>query len=234
MLKSGWGISRTVYWYNSIPWRILKSGALVILGFFSLSGGNLVLSYKPEWTFLNYVVAYGFLLIIYGPIHHLIVIPLSLKLVHTSWGQNFRVNKRIPFWTLIIFFVVVIYLGMYPVSVMKFEFKALNLTQTPDINPKVSCYRKRSSMGESDEIICRVPDKEGIAYVEVENNGSIVLTDRSPPFKFTISVGDLEEVVGTKNFHVVIRDQNGSMIRRYVRSISLIEEKTDTPTNMNK
>lgn len=227
--KALWDILRTVYWYNSLPWRLLKSGALIVFGFFCLSGGNLLLSFKPDWTFLHYLIAYGFLLIIYGPIHHLVVIPVSLKLAHSSWGQTLRINKRGPFWTLILFFVAVGIFGTYPLDVMTFEFSAPQLTTSHDINPKVTCYADTDT--EAKKVIrCSLPAEEGIGYVEVENKGEVVLTDKEPPYEFSIDVADLEEVVGQKNFHVVLRTEDGQMIRRYVRSASMIEPKPNGDT----
>lgn len=221
-LKKGWDILRTVYWYNSLPWRILKSGALVVLGFFCLSGGNLLLSYKPDWAVLHYLIAYGFLLILYGPIHHLLVIPVSLKLAHYSWGKRLRLNKRGPFWTLIFFFVAVGLLGLYPPDVMTFDFSALQLSGSHDINPDVSCYRNPENQSPA-VIHCRVEATGEIGYVEVENKGKIIQTDRESPYELSIDVSDLDEVVGQKNFHIVLRTDNGQMIRRYVRSASMLE-----------
>ncbi|MFB6347249.1 MAG: hypothetical protein ABEK50_16115 [bacterium] len=223
LLKNGWDILRTVYWYNSLPWRILKSGALIVLGFFCLSGGNLLHSYKPHWDFLNYIIAYGFLLIVYGPIHHLLVIPLSLKGAHYSWGQTLRINKRGPFWTLIAFFVAVGFFGAYPLDVMTFEFSAPQLTQSHDIDPDVECYRKAQT--DDPLIYCNVPVRDAIAYVEVENRGNVIETDREPPFELTVDASELEEVVGQKNFHIILRDKNDYMIRRYVRSATMVETK---------
>lgn len=231
-LKAGWDILRTVYWYNSLAWRILKSGALIVLGFFCLSGGNLVLSYKPDWTFLNYLISYGFLLIVYGPIHHLVVIPGSLRLAHTSWGHVLRINKRGPFWTLILFFTAVAWFGASPLDVMRFEFKPTGLTESPDINPEVTCYREATEG--TDLIRCSLPSVAEIAYVEVENKGTTVITDRDPPFEFTIEVAELEEVVGQKNFHVILRDKDGYMIRRYVRSASMIDARKSAPDDTSE
>jgi hypothetical protein len=227
-LKAVWDVLRTVYWYNSLPWRILKSGALVVLGFFCLSGANLVYSYKPEWKFLLYIISYGFLLIPYGPIHHLLVIPVSLKLSHYDWGRTLRLGKRIPFWTLIGFFGVVLYFGYQPLEIMTFKFKAPQLTRSHDVNPEITCWRTGEADAQS--IHCELPTLEAIARVEVENKGRTILTDEQPPYRFTLDVNELEEVVGQRNFHVVLKDKDGYMIRRYVRSAGMIEERTSSDT----
>lgn len=224
LLKQGWGVLRTVYWYNSLPWRFLKAGGLLVFGFFCLSGGNLLYSFKPDWTFLHYLIAYGFLLIPYGPIHHLLVIPVSLRLGHYQVGRTLKLGKRIPFWTLVLFALAVGWSGYTAPDVMTFEFDATSLSSTPDVNPEVTCYR---SGEESDAVIhCRLPAVEGIERVEVENDGRSLLVVEDPPYEFEIKVSDLEEVVGQRNFHVVLRDQHGSMIRRYVRSASMVDVRS--------
>lgn len=230
VLYGAWDILRTVYWYNSLAWQFLKSGALVVFGFFLLSGGNLLYSFKPEWNWLTYVIAYGFCLIIYGPIHHLVVIPVSLRLAHYSWGRSLRINKRGPFWTLMGFFVLVLYFGAYPADVMTFEFKPSHLTSTPDVDPDVSCYREELP---EPVITCQVARNEAIASVDLENNGRTILTDNQPPFKLSVPVSKLEEVVNQKNVHVVLRDPNGSMIRRYVRTASMLDVRPSADTTTN-
>lgn len=224
MLKKGWSILRIVYWYNSLPWRFLKSGGLIVLGFFCLSGGNLVLSYKPHWSFLNYVISYGFLLIVYGPFHHLVVIPLSLRLAHTNPGRTFGLGKRIPFWTLILFFVATGVFGYWTPNPMLFEFKGTSLSSTPDVNPEISCYRFEERA--ESVIHCSLPTVESVERVEVENDDKRLLVVEDSPCEFELRVSELTEVVGQRNFHVILRDRNGSMIRRYVRSVDLVEARS--------
>lgn len=119
------------------------------------------------------------------------------------------------------FFVAMIYFGMYPLDVMTFEFSAPHLTETVDVDPDIDCYR--GGKEKSPTIFCRVQAMEGIGYIEVENKGKTVLTDRDAPFEFRISESDLEAVVGQKNFHIVLRGKDGQMIRRYVRSASMLD-----------
>lgn len=227
-LKRGWDILRTVYWYNSIPWRVLKSGALVVFGFFFLAGANLLHSYKPDWDFLYLLMSYGFLMIVYGPIHHLIIIPVSLRLNHYSWGRAIKVGKRVPFWTLMAFCVAVVVFGFYPLDVMTFEFKATAVNLSHDINPELSCVLR--TVEEERIIRCELSPPEGIHSITVENAGRTIVTDEEPPFAFSFPEAKLEKVVGRKNFQVVLRDQYGEMIRRYVRSVSMLDVDTMTPS----
>lgn len=220
LLKQGWDILRTVYWYNSLPWRVLKAGALVLVGLFSLAGSNLLHSYKPTWDWLYYVMSYGFLLIIYGPIHHLVVIPVSLSLNHYEWGRRWRVGKRVPFWTLIAFFCAVPVLAHYPVDYMTFEFQALVGAKSRDVDPTLDCELRGPKSERS--VFCRLTGTEGIEYLDVENKGRTVETVKKAPFEFSVPVSELQEVVGQKQFQIVLRDENGAMIRRYVRSVELL------------
>ena len=214
LLKNGWDILRTVYWYNSIPWRLLKSVALVVFGFFCLSGANLLYSYKPHWGFLLWVIAYGFLLIVYGPIHHLVVIPVSLKLNHYSWGRRAKLGKRIPFWTLIAFFIAVPVMGWVPPDMMTFEFRALTSGNRPDMDPELACELNR----EETEILCSLSEIRGIDRVEVHSGEKTVVKETSQPFTLIIPVSKLQEVVGQKQFQVVLMDEQGNMVRRFVRT----------------
>ncbi len=231
-LCSGWDILRTVYWYNSLPWRILKSGALIVFGFFCLAAGNLLLSYKPEWTILNFLISYGFLLIIYGPVHHLIVIPTSLHLVHYDWGNHLRINRRGPFWTLIGFFVVVLYFGYQPLEVMSFTFQTSGSGGSHDINPEITCFKSK----EVDEtfIHCSLPGIEEISRVQIENSGKTIKVIEQPPFEFTLRKAQLEKVVGQRNFSVILRDSEDYMIRRYVRSVSMIPTRNHSGPGQTK
>lgn len=223
MLKQGWNVLRTVYWYNSLPWRVLKAGALVLLGLFCLAGSNLLHSFKPSWDWLYYVMSYGFLLIIYGPTHHLVVIPVSLRLSHSDRGRRWRIGKRVPFWTLIAFFCAVPVLAHYPVDVMTFEFQGLTGARSADVDPDLACEVR----GEQPEatVVCRLTGTEGIDHLDVQNGGRTVETVRDAPFEFSVPVAELQAVVGQKQFQIVLRDENGAMIRRYVRSVELLNRE---------
>lgn len=63
-----WSTLNTVYCPNWLSWRLLKSGTLVFFGFFLWAGSNLLYSSNPDLTFLRYLMAYGFVLVGYGPV----------------------------------------------------------------------------------------------------------------------------------------------------------------------
>lgn len=78
--------------------------------------------------------------------------------------------------------------------------------------------------GANDTVIhCHLSGSEGIdSVVVVESGGEEILVDSDPPFEFNVPEGELNEVVGRKQFQVVLRDGDGETIRRYTRSASLI------------
>jgi len=227
-IKKGLEVLRTVYSYNSLPWRILKSGALVVFGFFNLMASNLLYSYKPEWNFLYLFMAYGALLIVYGPIHHLIVIPVTLKLGQFSWARKLKIPGRGHQVMLILFFLAVIYLSFFPLNMITFDLSAVSTGGTEEVDPQVTCWR---STKQSTKINCEVSNEPAIARVDVNHNGETLLTDDSPPFQFTVDETKLEEVVGQKSFYIIPKDKNGQMLRRYVQQTSLIETRQENSSS---
>lgn len=233
LVKSGWDVLSTVYSYNSLPWRILKAGGLVIFGFFNLMMANLLHSYKPHWNFLYLFMAYGSLLIVYGPIHHLVVIPLSLHLGRYSWARSLGIPRWGHVVMLVLFFVAVVGLAVFPLDVMTFELSASGLSGGPDVDPEVSCWRR----SESTSIIeCDVSDEPGIARVDVMSNGEVITSADTPPFRFTVDENQLQEVVGRRSFYVVPKDNNGNMLRRFVQQTEFIEprERGDTQSVLQR
>lgn len=223
-LKQGWAVLKRIYWYNSIAWRVLKSGALVVFGFFFLAGANLLHSFKPNWDFLYLFMSYGFLMIVYGPIHHILIIPISLRLNHYAWGRKLKIGKRVPFNMMILFSVAVVVFGVYPLDVMTFRFEATASSQ-PDINPKLTC--SKSPERDDTVIRCSLRPSEGIDTVRIINAGRRLTTLHSPPFGFSVRESELEEVVGRKSIEVELRDTEGRLLRRYVRSVGLIEPEPE-------
>lgn len=222
VVSSSWSTIKSVYWANSPSWRFLKSGALVFLGFFLWMGGNLVLSYQSAWTWLYYPMAYGFVLVPWGPFHHAVVIPLAIRFRKQG---KMLLGKRLPNVSLAAFLVVVAVLGTVPAAAgpMVFDFgSALEDTTGTDINPDLLCTK---SATDGEQIIhCHLTTSEGIDHVDVQSGGETVVVDRQPPFDFTISSRNLTEVTGQKQFQVVLRDGDGNMIRRYIRTLSMVEE----------
>ena len=220
-VRDAWRTVKTIYYANTVSWRLLKSGALVFLGFFAWSASNLLLSYQPAWRWLHYPMAYGFLLILYGPVHHTVVIPLALRW-RRSGGTKTRAGRRLPNAGLVVFLSVVVVLGTFPAGPMVFDFQSTLSDAGADVNPDLLCT-KADDGGET-HVHCHLTTSEGIDHAVVESGGERVTVDRDPPFDFDVRASQMEAVTGTKQFQVILKDENGDTIRRYTRTLSMVPE----------
>lgn len=220
-IRNAWRTLKSIYYANSVSWRFLKSGALVFFGFFLWSAANLLLSYQRGWTWLYYPMAYGFILIFYGPFHHLVVIPLALRL-RRAGGTKTQIGRHLPNSGLAVFLIAVVILGTFPTSPMVFDFQSSLEDAGADIDPDLLCT-KTTTGGEA-SVHCHLTESEGIDRVEVQSGGKTVVVDKTPPFDFNVNESELQEVTGQKQFQVVLLDEDGSTIRRYTRTLSMIEE----------
>lgn len=218
VLRGAWNDLLSVYYANTPVWRMLKTGALVALGLFLWSGANLLLSYRADWGLLYYVMAYGFVLLFWGPLTHLLIVPMVIRFRRSGRGGVrrwlARHGSKLNFTT---FLLVVLVLGTAPLGVMTFEF------QVPaggdgggSVNPDLQCTRS------GDVIHCHVSDARGIDHVVVSSGGETIETIEEPPFDFDLNVNELETVDGDRQFTVDLRDENDETIRRYIRRAELI------------
>lgn len=215
-----WKAVKSVYWANSPSWRFLKSGALVFFGFFFWMAANVLLSFQSSWEWLYYPMAYGFVLVLYGPFHHVVVIPLAVRLRR---GGRTRLSKRLPNASLAVFFAIVVVLGTAPPGVMAFDFQsAIESSTGTDIDPSLLCTK--SVNDGTTEVHCHLTESRGIDHVQVVSSGEVVTTDEDPPFEFTVSEDELSTVTGQKQFQVVLRDGDGNTVRRYTRTLAMIDE----------
>lgn len=218
VIRGAWNDLLSVYYANTLIWRLLKSAALIFLGFFCWSGANLLLSYQPEWNVVYYVMAYGFALLFWGPFTHFVVVPMVIRMRRSGEGgirQRFaRHGSKL---NLTVFLVIVLLLGTFPPGVMTFEFQVpAGGGDSNDVNPQLQCTK-------SDEVIhCHLTDARGIDHVVVSSGGERLETIEEPPFDFDVNVNELETVNGDKQFTVELRDEDGDVIRRYIRRADLI------------
>ncbi|MFB6228072.1 MAG: hypothetical protein ABEH88_05745 [Halobacteriales archaeon] len=223
LARSGWRTMLTIYYANSVSWRLLKSGALVFLGFFAWAGASILLSYRPGWTFLHYLQAYGFLLVGYGPFHHLVVIPIYQRLRrrgrHLSLGGHFH----LPNWSLAVFVALVIVLGTFPAGAMTIDFTSALGDAGVDVDPALLCVKGEHENGT--DVHCHLSESEGIDRVVVRSGDRTILTDEEPPFDFTVRGAQLESRRGEKRVVVDLLDADGSLIRRYTRKLSRIDRE---------
>lgn len=218
VLRSVWNDLLSVYYANTPIWRVLKSGALVAFGLFLWSGSNLLLSYRPDWGILYYVLAYGFVLLFWGPFTHVVVVPTVIRCRRSGKGGFRRWFARHGTKaSLTTFLLIVLVLGTVPLGVMTFEFQVpTDGDGTSSVNPDLQCTRS------GDVIHCHLSDSRGIDHVVVTTSDEHLETIEEPPFDFDVNVNELQTVNGDHQFTVNLRDENGETIRRYVRRADLI------------
>ena len=217
-LRGAWNDLLSVYYANTMVWRLLKSATLLFFGFFLWSGANLLLSYRPDWGVLYYVMAYGFVLLFWGPFTHLVVVPAIIRLRRSGpAGVKRWFTRHGSKANLSVFLVVVLLLGTFPPGVMTFSF------QVPagggggsDVNPQLQCTRS------GDAIHCHLSDSRGIDHVVVTTGGETIRTIEEPPFHFDLTTDELATVNGDEQFAVELKDADGNTIRRYIRRADLI------------
>ena len=211
-----WRDLLSVYYANTPTWRWLKSGALVFMAFFLWTGSSVVLSVQPGWTPLYYTMAYGFLLLVWGPLTHLLVVPLTIRLRRTAQHPVTRTFARNSGKiNLAIFFALVAVFGTLTPGIMLLEF-----SPTDDGGGGGEIAASGDVVCEfEDPIICRVEDARGIDHVVVTSGGEVVATDGDPPFEVTFERADLAETRTGSEFRVEFRNENDETVRRFVRTV---------------
>lgn len=218
VLRAAWNDLLSVYYANTTIWRLLKSAALIFLGFFCWTGANLLLSYRPDWGFLYYIMAYGFALLLWGPLTHLAVVPTIIRFRRSGRGGIRRkIARHGSKANLTVFLLLVLVLGTFPLGVMTFEFQApAGGGSDANVNPQLQCTKSGGV------IHCHLSDSRGIDSVVVSSGGETLKEISDPPYDFDIREENLATVNGDRQFTVELRDENGNTIRRYIRRADLI------------
>jgi len=217
VVRRSWNDLRSVYYANTLIWRVFKSGALVFLGLFCWTGANLLLSYRPDWNFLWYVMAYGFLLLFWGPFTHFVVVPFVIRMRKRGGGSIAHFISRHGSKTnLSIFVILVLVLGTFPIGPMIFEFQLPASDSAGDIDPELQCTKSE------EEVHCHLSDSRGVDRLVVTSSDRTIETVDEAPFEFNVRVDDLETVRNQKQFTVELQDSDGNTLRRYIRVVDTI------------
>lgn len=222
-LRSAWNTLLTIYYANSLSWRALKSGALFFFGFFLWAGSNVLGSYFVETTVLRYTASYGFVLVFYGPFHHLVVIPVYQRLRRQGTHLSLGGHLHLPNLSLGVFLALVVVLGTFPVGPMTIDFQSTLEESGADVTPDLACVKGTAPDGTT-TVHCHLTESEGVDRVVVASGDRTLVVDRDPPYEFTIRADELQSVTGSKRFRVDLRAEDGSLVRRYTRTLSMIEE----------
>lgn len=223
LVTSAWHALLTIYYANSVSWRLLKSGALVFLGLFLWAGSSILLSYSPGWHVLQYSRAYGFVLVGYGPFHHLVVIPVYQRLRRRGHNLSLGGHLHLPNASLALFLALVVVLGTFPAGPMTIDFASGLDSSGVDIDPALLCVKGAHANGT--DVHCHLSESEGVDRVVVRSGGRTLVVDRNPPFDFTVQADRLERTAGGARFTVDLVAADGSLIRRYTRTLGRIESQ---------
>jgi hypothetical protein len=218
-LTRAWRTIKAIYYASAPSWQLLKSGALLFFGFFCWSSANLLLSYQPGWHWTYFLMAYGFLLTGWGPLTHLVLVPHVIPwLRRCKRGTPLHwIGKQLTPINLTIFFGAVLLMGLVPPDAMTVDFRSIvQDTRTVDVNPTLECTRDASA------ITCRLDDTAGVGSIVVETGGEPLLTRSTGNLMFTVDESDLVEIVGQRQFQVVVHTPEGDPVRRFTRTVSMI------------
>lgn len=221
--RHSWRLIKSIYYANATSWRLLKAGSLVFFGFFCWSAANLLVSYSVDGLFWYLLMAYGFLLIFFGPLTHLVLLPYALPWLRRQKRGSLlhRLGKNLSPTTLTVFFLLVTAMAITRADVMTFEFTSSSYSRAPvaDIDPELNCTK----LEKTNDIECKITSDSGIESLIVESGNQALLVDDEPPFSFVIAEDDLEEVVGQRQLRVILRDADRNTVRQFTRTASMIE-----------
>lgn len=211
MARQAWSDMKSVYYANTPIWRWFKSGALVFLGFCVWAGASVVLSVQPQWTFLYLVMAYGFLLVLWGPLTHVIVVPLILRLRRTATNPTVRtIVRHGGKINLTIFFTLVVILAVAQPGIMMLEFSPPGENDRQSVSGSLECDEPTDGL-----IICEIHNPGGFDHVVVTSGGEEIERVDESPFRLEFHERDLE----AGSYRVELRDGDGTPLRIFRRSI---------------
>lgn len=208
-----WRDLLSVYYANTPIWRWLKSGALLFLGV-GLWAASAVVYSVTDWQVILYVMAYGFLLIFWGPFTHMVVVPLTIRLRRTAETKPARMfSRNSGKINLAIFFTCVITLATFAPGLMMLDFSPSVNSSGPDVSGDLVC-----DSGE-EVVTCEIADPQGIDHVVVISGGGTLRTVEGPPFEFELQREELDETRTGLRFEVEYRDSDGNTLDRRVERV---------------
>lgn len=212
-VRQFWRDLLSVYYANTPIWRWLKSGAL-LFGGFGLWAASTVMFSVTGWIPLRYTMAYGFLLVFWGPFTHMVLVPFTIRLRRNAETNACRIFARNSGKiNLSIFFTCVILLATVAPGLIMLEFSPSDSHGGPNVSGDLFC-------DPGDEVIsCEVPDPQGIDHVVVKSGGERLMTIESEPFEFEVRRDELKKTQGSHRFVVEYRDADGNTVRRLIERV---------------
>lgn len=211
MAGQAWRDLMSVYYANTPVWRWLKSGALVFFGLFTWAGAAVVLSVQPAWAALSVVMAYGFLLIFWGPLTHMLLVPAILRLRRTASRPATRwLGRHGSKLNIAIFVTLVAMLAVAQPGFMLLEFSPSGVSGETNVNGEIHC----TTTGDG-SITCEVDEPAGFDHVVVRSGDAVIARADEPPYTLEFHRDD---VVGDR-YLVQMRDENGNHLRTVSREV---------------
>ncbi len=214
--RQAWRDLLSVYYANTPIWRWLKSGALVFFGF-GLWAASAVVHSVTEWTVMLYLMAYGILLIFWGPFTHFVVVPVTIRLRRNATSQVGRIfSRNSGKINLTVFFVCVFVLATFVPGLMMLEFTTpFTGDGQPTASGELVC-----DPGE-EVVTCEIVDAQNIDHVVVLSGGETLKTVEAQPFEFELQREELTETRTGLRFEVEFRDSDGTTLQRLVERVSI-------------
>jgi hypothetical protein len=214
IVRQAWRDFLSVYYANTPVWRWLKSGALVFLGLFLWMGGNVLTAYWTDATALRYAIAYGFVLLAWGPLTHLLVVPAVIRLRRTAESDTVRRiarhGSKINFTT---FLVIVAVVGTLAPGAMLLDFSSGFGADGGDVTAELACET------DSDPVTCELETAEGVDHVVLRSGGEEIDRSDEPPYAVSAPRESLSEGPSGAQFEIELRDSNGDTLRRFIRTV---------------
>lgn len=212
-VRQFWRDLLSVYYANTPIWRWLKSGALVFMGV-GLWAGSAVVFSVTEWVPVRYVMAYGFLLIFWGPFTHMVLVPFTIRLrrnASAKMGRTFSRNSGKI--NLTVFFTCVFLLATFAPGLIMLDFSPGTGDGEADVSGNLFC-----DPGE-EVVSCEIMDPQGIDHVVVTSEGERLTTVEERPFEFELQRANLAETRSGLQFEVEFRDADGNTVRRLIERV---------------
>ncbi len=212
MISQAWRDMKSIYFANTPFWRWLKSGALVFLGFCVWAGTAVLLSVEPDWDVLYLPMAYGFLLILWGPLTHLLIVPLVLRVRRRSQDSRvLAIARNAGKINLTIFFAIVVGLAVLQPGLMVLEFGGGDGPGGGvEVEGEIQCVTD-----DPETVTCTVENAAGFDHAVVIADGEVIERADEPAYELTF---DRAEVDGSR-FLVELRDADGDRLRTASRSL---------------
>jgi len=214
IVRQAWRDLLSVYYANTPVWRWLKSGSLVFLGLFLWMSGNVLLAYWTDSVTVRYALAYGFVLILWGPLTHLLVVPAVIRLRRTAENPTVRRivrhGSKINFAT---FLVIVAVVGTLAPGVMLLDFSSGFGTDGGDVTAELVCQT------DSDPITCELETAAGVDHVVLLAGGEEIDRNDEPPYAVSAPRDSLSEGPSGSQFVIELRGPDGDTLRRFVRTV---------------